>query len=402
MKRLSLTAAAVALLATPSAAIFINAWQPVPLERLFRNVSEFVRQHPKDPQGHYTLGRLHSLAFARSMPEARVREQAGQLPGFPPFESIQVRPQNPKPSEAALRHLAQSVRSYTTATELEPKRSLYWLGLGWMLEHGAPFADRVDAPWLKEGAKKPASEWLDRSLAAYRRAYELDYDKDAKREALGPTADTSITLEAGEGLLRILEKRELDAAAKAEQARVKGTVQRLSSLPRAVTPVVFPLDGASPLSALISSRKPVEFDLAGDGRSERWPWLTSKAGILVWDPDRTGRVRSGVQLFGTVTWSMFWQHGYEPLAALDDNGDGWLSGPELRGLAVWVDADEDAVSDPGEVRPISRCGVARLAVRPEGSGPQGPFHPAGVVFQDGRRAPSYDWTPVSTPVLRAR
>lgn len=399
MKRPILTGAALALAAAPAAAIFINAWQPVPLERLFRNVSEHVRQNPKDAQGHYTLGRLHSLAFARSMPEARVKEEPGKLPGFPPYESIQVQPQNAKPSEAALKHLLQSIRSYTAATELDPKRSLYWLGLGWMLEHGAPHADRVPAPWLKEMAKKPETEWLDRSVEAYRKAYNLDYEKDLKRGGLGPTADTSIALEAGEGLLRIWEKRRPEAA---EQARVKETVAKLSALPRAVTPVIFPLDGQSPLSALVGRSGRVDFDLAGDGRAERWPWVTDRAGILVWDPERTGRVRSGVQLFGSVTWSMFWKHGYEPLAALDDNRDGWLSGRELRGLSVWVDADGDAVSDAGEVKPISAYRVARLAVAPEGTGREGPYHSRGLEFADGRQAPTYDWTPVSTPVAPGR
>lgn len=401
MKHLVIGLAAATVVASPAAAIFINAWQPVPLERLFRNVSEFTRKNPKDPQAHYTLGRLHSLAFARAVPEARVREEGEKLPGFPPFESIQVPPPKDKPSEEALKHLTASVREYTRATELDSKRSLYWLGLGWMLEHGAPYADRIAAPWTPE-ARRPASEWLERSLAAYRKAYELDYERDAKRQALGPTADTSITLEAGEGILRILEKRKLDAAGMQEQQRVQETVKRLASLPRAVTPIVFPLDGSSSLEALISPGRPVTFDLAGDSRAERWPWVTSKAGILVWDPERTGRVRSGVQLFGSVTWSMVWQNGYEPLAALDDNRDGWLSGRELRGLAVWRDADEDAVSDPGEVKPLGEYGVLRIAVKPEGQSADGPFHSAGIELQGGKRVPTYDWTPVSLPLREAR
>ena len=43
----------------------------------------------------------------------------------------------------------------------------------------------------------------------------------------------------------------------------------------------------------------------------------------------------------------------DALAALDDNGDGVLSGKELDGLALWHDANGNGVCDPGEVKPLS-------------------------------------------------
>jgi hypothetical protein len=402
MKRLIIAAVAAALLAAPAAAIFIRAGEPVPLERLFSNVSEHVRRNPKDAQGHYTLGRLHSLAFVKSAASIHVISEPGKLPRFPPYESVKVQPgKDPRPAEA-LKHLTSSIRSYTTATTLEPKSSLFWMGLGWMLEQGAPYADRAATPWTPAGAKRPASEWLERSLAAYRKAYTLDYQKDLKAGHIGPGADTAISLEAGEGMLRILGKRKLNAAGRAEQARVKRTVAQLAALPRAVTPIIFPLSAPASLNELLSRGRSTRFDLAGDGRAERWPWVNDRAGILVWDPDRTGTITSGTQLFGTATWSMYWRDGYAALAALDDNRDGRLSGSELRGLAVWRDRDGDAVSGPGEVSPLSHYGITGIAAAPEGRGPEGPFHTRGIELHDGRRLPSYDWTPVSQPVLNRR
>lgn len=38
----------------------------VPVERLVTNVSTYIKRHPDDVQGYYTLARVHSIAFARS------------------------------------------------------------------------------------------------------------------------------------------------------------------------------------------------------------------------------------------------------------------------------------------------------------------------------------------------
>lgn len=38
--------------------------EEVQLERLLKNVKSYVERNPKDGHGHYTLGRLNSLAFA--------------------------------------------------------------------------------------------------------------------------------------------------------------------------------------------------------------------------------------------------------------------------------------------------------------------------------------------------
>jgi hypothetical protein len=92
---------------------------------------------------------------------------------------------------------------------------------------------------------------------------------------------------------------------------------------------------------------------------------------------------------------MFWKDGYAALAALDDDGDELLTGKELRGLAVWRDADGDAVSDPGEVLPLDRYDVTALATRFTGSHAGAPCNRAGIRFRDGASRSTYDWTPMS-------
>ena len=63
----------------------------------------------------------------------------------------------------------------------------------------------------------------------------------------------------------------------------------------------------------------------------------------------------GLQLFGSVTWWLFWEDGYAPLAALDDNHDGRLEGAELKGIAIWFDRNGNGVH---AFRPDLRDGAA--------------------------------------------
>jgi len=96
-------------------------------------------------------------------------------------------------------------------------------------------------------------------------------------------------------------------------------------------------------------------------------------------------------MFGSVTFWIFWRNGYEALAALDENGDGELRGDELRGLALWHDANGNGISDPCEVRPLAAHGITALSVHFERHSTGIPFNPVGVTFTDGTVRPSYDW-----------
>jgi hypothetical protein len=387
--------------------------EPVPLERLFQNVDRYVEQRPTDAQGHYTLGRLHSLAFTRGMVQVRMYLKdfrTGEplpLPDFAAPETI-LQPRTAsreKPDASALRHLIQSVRHYQIATGLSPKKSLYWLGLGWMLEHGAPFALQVNEALFEIPPRASAEYWRQKALFAYRRAYALDIARDLKAEGLlAMSADYCISCEAGDGVLRLLRCRKLTAAEKKEGASIERSLKTLEDKPHWMSPIIFPLDGTASLEAMLAGDRVASFDMAGSGRKHFWPWVGPNTGILVWDPEKTGRILSGRQLFGSATWSMFWGDGYQPLAALDNNQDGWLEGKELEGLAVWCDANGNGVSDLGEVRPISEIAIARVAAQAAGRSNGTLYNPRGLQRLDGTFVPTYDWTPVAVaePTPRGR
>lgn len=366
---------------------------PVPLARLVQNTRAYLRQHPNHARAHYVLGRLHSLAYATGQKQGQVFTDANDpLPQFPGNQPI-LTPRTTKVlTKEGQAQLLASIQHYQQATKLDSKLAVAFLGLAWVLEDGAVFAEKVD-PFPQE--KKPEGKrayWQAKALAAYRQAYQLTVAADLKLEGLGPEATPAISLEAGRGVIRLLQLRKPSAPELEEIARIEKTNAAIEEKPRAVTPIIFPLEQPAPLSSLLN-KQPVRFDLAGDGKPSWWPWVKPEVGILVWNPRGTGRITSGLQLFGSVTWWIAWENGYAPLAMLDDDGDGWLRGKEFQGLAVWRDANSNGVSEAGEVLSLAQANIERIAVQPQGNSEQVPYHPQGIRLHDGRWLPTYDWTP---------
>lgn len=273
--------------------------------------------------------------------------------------------------------LKKAIEAYEQAAKLDPKLSLAQLGLGWC--------------WNKAGNRGKAIE-------AYRLAYTTALAEDLARKEWSRCESGwhgSVALEAGEALVELLEDAH-DDASKKEREVVEGSVAQLRKLSDAggtwITPIVVPLGGERRLDDLLDRTRVVGFDLRGDGVPRRWSWVRPETGILAWDPRGTGQIASARQLFGHYTWSIPWEHGYEPLALLDDDGDGWVRGRELRGLVIWRDGDQDGVSDPGEVLPLGACGVRGLGYSAELAA-DGPWCPCGVERSDGSLSPTWDWIP---------
>ncbi len=117
----------------------------------------------------------------------------------------------------------------------------------------------------------------------------------------------------------------------------------------------------------------VNFPLALDKPGAYWVWRASSAApLLVYDPGHTGRISSATQLFGHWTFggqrvaslvggaAQQWPHGYAALATLDSDGDREVSGEELRDLGLWFDANQNGISEEGEVKPLVSTGVTHL------------------------------------------
>ena len=113
----------------------------------------------------------------------------------------------------------------------------------------------------------------------------------------------------------------------------------------------------------------------------------------MYDPRGTGDITSALQLFGNVTFWLFWENGYDALASLDDDGNGTLTGDELKGLAIWQDAGQAGVCEKGEVKPLSAYGIVAVSCRYERDRrdpDRVACSPKGMTFRNGTTRPTYD------------
>jgi hypothetical protein len=389
-----------ALAASTAAIPYIPPPQPVyeaPIDRALQNVVEMEGVAPA--QREQLLGRLNLLAYARNDPNfTYLRDDnrlnlSGSVPCSEVPRNMRIQPEGPH------REFAPDERCAAFEFHLGP-------------------LDEVP----NELASAPTAGALARLEAArahYAQALELDSDNLRSRlgyayvlDRLGRTADARRELRCilQRGLPRLSGDRSQWedhavltetaahlahlATSRADRNKMERLRQRLeASQPiQYVTPIVVPMRDA-PFSQLVDEGARIAFDFAGTGDRRAQGWLTPNAAWLVWDPEWRGDVRSGFDMIGQRTWSVFWSDGFEALRALDDNRDGELTGGELGGLSLWRDENSNGVSDPGEVIPANVHGIAGLAVRGESTRPGLMTAPNGVRFDNGATRPLYDWTP---------
>lgn len=123
---------------------------------------------------------------------------------------------------------------------------------------------------------------------------------------------------------------------------------------RCTTPLVLSFDGA-PVSFRAASDSRFAFT-PGDAVRSDWP-----ASVTPWlsrDVNRNGRIDDGRELFGADTrvGARTAKHGFEALAAIDENADGVIDArdPAFAELLLWRDTNGDRRSQPDELTTLSR------------------------------------------------
>jgi hypothetical protein len=378
----------------------------VPIARLLANLEGRLARGSNDVEVHYDLGRVYSMPYATNIPV----DASDSRPYFGPFEYFPRLPEprelarsaGPQERKQAQSRLANAIFHYRQAASLlasetngSPNQWLVLpihLGLSWCLDQAGQTNDAINAyrktlelAWNTEVAGqmtlKERTTWAWERL----RSGKNPFASPPPVMFLGP--GSSYSEETIGYLLKLLD-RVKDAK---EIARLKETQKVLGKMGRVVSPILVSLARDSTLADLTNPKARVAFDLDGSGLPRKWGWITPKAAWLVWDPAAEGRITSGLQMFGIVTFWVFWRDGYAALSALDDNGDGVLRGPELKGLALWRDENGDGVCDPGEVRPVEDWGITgiRCGCGKDGSGVL--WNPAGVELRDGTTRGTWDW-----------
>lgn len=424
---------------------------PLPLERVLANLQARLVANPNDHEAHYTLARAHYLAFYNGIAAIPTYGEGQQIsiPKRPSRQNLlftlrqkEARewattfalarlgysseadiPQDElrlfqklvaeeisrtrnndddwKPPtisvEDRTEHVKQSIIHFKRSMEIKHKSGLYHLGLASLYLQYVQFRDA-------HSLTNEPEELENISLADARRHFFAAYTHAVERDLttkylpmLG--LDSLVSYEAGSAFLDLVKSTqnvpqvELDGV-----QRVTRSLNKLKRLkpPGYVTPIIFTMHHHTSLADLLDTNASVQFDLDGDGVPQKWPWLKPTTGFLVWDDLDTGNITSGRQLFGSVTWWLFFRNGYQALDALDDNRDGTLTQHEINGIAVWFDRNTNGISEQGEVVSTQSLGITGIRTEQTGIDGNAPMNATGLQLSDGQTLPTYDW--IASPI----
>ncbi|MBP7051935.1 MAG: hypothetical protein KBE65_13050 [Phycisphaerae bacterium] len=430
------------LVAVVWAGVAAGRWaSPVylPADQLIKNAAAYVQEHPADASAYYVLARIHYLAFVnkaflvavfgnytpphpipywwwgdylwrmrraeaeRLALEEYGRQSTGDVPAADQtafwarvsaietrLESENWRPEQPGVDEL-VQHAGAAQWNFCRAIATDPNNALYYLGLASLEEQYLEFFGNSSTAPMPASLKTIAVAAVK---DIYLLSYNLSIQEDLQLQHLPLEGIRGIiSYEAGSAYIRLWEAEEsIPAEVQARIDEMKANLAKMAALPiGAITPIVFSMQDSLSLAELLASERIVRFDLDGDGIVERRPWVKPTTGLLVWDADGDGKIASGRELFGSVTWWLFFMNGYRAMDLLDDNRDGLLTAGELKGIAVWFDKNCDGRTDRGEVVSLDSLGIEAIGTRPTGRDGVCPMHSSGIRLKDGRTLPSYDW-----------
>jgi len=123
---------------------------------------------------------------------------------------------------------------------------------------------------------------------------------------------------------------------------------------------------------LTDAQHGVMFDIANVGIPIQIAWTANaNNAFLVMDRNQNGVINSGAELFGNFTSQPVSAHpnGFAALAVYDDpmnggNGDGVIDARDkiFSSLRLWVDANHDGISQPGELHTLPDLGIYSISL----------------------------------------
>ncbi|WP_426232614.1 DUF5801 repeats-in-toxin domain-containing protein [Pararhizobium sp. DWP3-4] len=134
-----------------------------------------------------------------------------------------------------------------------------------------------------------------------------------------------------------------------------------SNAPVGTDPIILDLDLNG--FALTSIENGVTFDINADGKADKVAW-TSADGILAYDLDGNGKIDNGTEIFTPSFAGGNHAGGVAALATLDSNGDGKIDADDnaFSKLSIWIDANNNGISDGGELSSLADNHVASISL----------------------------------------
>ena len=123
-----------------------------------------------------------------------------------------------------------------------------------------------------------------------------------------------------------------------------------------ISPIAFDLDGDGVKT--ISINQGVQFDMEATGTKVTTGWLSGEDAFLATDDNGNGIIDDRSELFGGAVGE-----GFGELATFDSNGDAQVNALDDRfsELLVWQDANENGLTDAGELISLESAGIASIS-----------------------------------------
>jgi hypothetical protein len=450
---LFLTATFLCIFSNTTWAMMVRIVATAPIDRLVSNAGSYVQEHPNDANGYYVLGRIHYLAFANQQVSIYAERDVNSLPEIAEesfynmnkvliandafwetfvkfryskslFDRTQEIPKDtkekfietyektikesqerirkerktiPDPNHNQLiQYASQAIKNFQKAISMDPNNGLYHLGLASLMEQYINYLKEINQKEIPEDFRNII---LNQARDIYLNAYELSIKYDLSPGRKLPAFAHTVSYEAGNAYIRLVEMQK--SITESQKAKIFEISKNISKVPFGIiTPIVFSLEENSSPIELLGQDLQVKFDLDGDGNVELWPWVKPTTGILVWNQDGKGSITSGRQMFGSVTWWLFFNDGYHALDCLDDNRDGALTGSELRGISAWFDVNSNGQSEPSEIKSLDELGIVSISVKSTGTENGWPANKNGITLKTGRTIETYDW--IAEPIKESK
>ncbi len=129
------------------------------------------------------------------------------------------------------------------------------------------------------------------------------------------------------------------------------------------------------LELVAAADSEARFDIDNDGFLERTGWVGPTDGFLVMDRNRDGRINDVSEMFSTISRFNQGESEIQALGSLDTfrlggNGDNILDANDAgwEDLRIWIDRNQDGLTDLGEVQALHRVGIEAISLISEEAG----------------------------------
>ncbi|MBJ7538893.1 S8 family serine peptidase, partial [Marinomonas transparens] len=141
-----------------------------------------------------------------------------------------------------------------------------------------------------------------------------------------------------------------------------------------IDPLVLDLDGDG-IELTPFADQYLFFDIDNDGSQERTGWVGKDDGMLVHDLNADGQINDITETLSEYygaekgTGAIF-DSSFAALASLDSNNDGVINASDeaFAELKVWQDANQDGVTDEGELQSLTDLGITELSLADSSDG----------------------------------